>query len=296
MESETPAVTSQAESVASPVAESPTDPIANENAQSDQETEKYQSYLTQARAQEARLFAMNERYGGVMEIIENNGHGKPLLVIVACRYTNYSPSQAGPVTSSTDTVVTNVQVTLDSASSTNLDATSGSMVPQIDSTSSSYESPSTLSENDSFSSHDLFLLFILLMNEISHQDYCVVFYQTGISIASLGFLPFWFFKECYDVLPRRYKKNVFSMSIVHPGFWVRSMFMLMRPFLSAKFWEKLYYMDRMEELWLDDIMTKAVWNENQPIEAVNYEKRMAEEMKEYASWFPFVAYKSNPEN
>jgi len=51
----------------------------------------------------------------------------------------------------------------------------------------------------------------------------------------------------------RYKKNLKQLFIVNPTFWIKTMFGLLRPILSSKFWAKLVYIDSPEKLakWMD---------------------------------------------
>jgi hypothetical protein len=59
---------------------------------------------------------------------------------------------------------------------------------------------------------------------------------------------FAFLSKCYKIFNRKYKKNLKRLYIVHPTFWVRTSFALFRPFLSAKFWRKLVYINDVDEL------------------------------------------------
>jgi prune family protein 2 len=59
----------------------------------------------------------------------------------------------------------------------------------------------------------------------------------------LGFL-----KECYDILPRKYKKNLKSLFVVEPTTWTKIILGLVRVFVSGKFWQKVTYCKNVEEL------------------------------------------------
>ncbi|GAM24981.1 hypothetical protein SAMD00019534_081560, partial [Acytostelium subglobosum LB1] len=52
----------------------------------------------------------------------------------------------------------------------------------------------------------------------------------------------------YNLLPRNYKKNLKNMYIIHPSTWLRMMFMALSPFMSEKVWNKVVYIDYLQEL------------------------------------------------
>ena len=47
-------------------------------------------------------------------------------------------------------------------------------------------------------------------------------------------------KSCYNLLGRKFKKNIAKLIIVHPSFIINAGFMFARPFISSKFWKKLH--------------------------------------------------------
>lgn len=55
-------------------------------------------------------------------------------------------------------------------------------------------------------------------------------------------------KGVYDMLPRKYKKNLKKLYILHPTFWVKSFFFFVRPFISSKFWRKVEYVKSANEV------------------------------------------------
>lgn len=77
--------------------------------------------------------------------------------------------------------------------------------------------------------------------------------------------------------------------MVHPTFAVRAFFFAARPFVSAKFWEKLHYVDRIDELFLDDIIPKQHVTRVLPVSVVNGEKHMVEEDVEIARQMAIAA-------
>mmetsp|Transcript_11047 Transcript_11047/g.19975 ORF Transcript_11047/g.19975 Transcript_11047/m.19975 type:complete len:257 (-) Transcript_11047:465-1235(-) len=117
------------------------------------------------------------------------------------------------------------------------------------------------------SMHRVLLLFIRLMDEISRGEFCVLYFNSNVGWSNQP--GFYFLSSNYYVLPRRYKVNLSTISVVHPGVWVRGMFGLLRPILSTKFWNKLHYADRIEELWLDDVCAEDAFDI--PSEATQFE-------------------------
>ena len=56
-------------------------------------------------------------------------------------------------------------------------------------------------------------------------------------------------KAAHEVLHKKYSKNLKRLYVLHPSFWVKSVFWFMTPFLSKKFWSKMIYIDRVGELY-----------------------------------------------
>ena len=81
-------------------------------------------------------------------------------------------------------------------------------------------------------------------------------------------------------LSRGHRKNLSGLTIVHPSVWVRLLFLGMRPVLGAGFWKKLHYADRIEELWLDEVMEEGVARRNIPQAVFGYEQKIVEEAEE----------------
>jgi Rho GTPase-activating protein 1 len=90
------------------------------------------------------------------------------------------------------------------------------------------------------------LLAISVLDPIVEQNYVLVYVHTGLTSDNRP--AFAFLSKCYKIFNRKYKKNLKRLYIVHPTFWVRTSFALFRPFLSAKFWRKLVYINDVAEL------------------------------------------------
>ncbi|XP_063001807.1 bcl-2/adenovirus E1B 19 kDa-interacting protein 2-like protein isoform X1 [Elgaria multicarinata webbii] len=59
---------------------------------------------------------------------------------------------------------------------------------------------------------------------------------------------FTWIKECYQTIDRRLRKNLKTLIIVHPTWYVRALMAVFRPFISSKFSRKLQFVDSLEEL------------------------------------------------
>ncbi len=90
------------------------------------------------------------------------------------------------------------------------------------------------------------LLAISVLDPIVVEDYVLVYVHTGLTSENRP--SFAFLSKCYKIFNRKYKKNLKRLYIVHPTFSVRTLFTLFRPFLSAKFWRKLVYINNVDEL------------------------------------------------
>lgn len=73
----------------------------------------------------------------------------------------------------------------------------------------------------------------------------------------LKYQPYVSLYRCYQLIDRRLRKSLKNMYLVHPSFWLKSMVWMLRPFVSAKFWRKLVYVNSLEELYTYVTVEKA---------------------------------------
>lgn len=96
---------------------------------------------------------------------------------------------------------------------------------------------------------DALQFFIRECDDVAKSQYRIVLVNSGYS---MGFsLAFWAARRARAVLPRRYRKNLAAVSVVHPSTFIRVCMYLLKPFVSSKFWSKIQFADRIEELALD---------------------------------------------
>lgn len=119
------------------------------------------------------------------------------------------------------------------------------------------------------------LLLIRLLNPYLSQStesstpYHVIYVHSGFAA---GFHHLRFLFWAYRILPRRYKKNLTSLSVIHPTPWVRLFFLIMKPTLGDGIWDKLQYCDGIDELYLDGIIGEERMEEVLPRIAFEKEK------------------------
>lgn len=94
---------------------------------------------------------------------------------------------------------------------------------------------------------DLMLYCIMLLDPIVENDYVMVFVGTNASNDNRPTVAW--LKKAYGIFNRKYKKNMKSLYIVHPNFWIKMTVKLCRPFISSKFWKKLVYVEDISTVY-----------------------------------------------
>lgn len=92
----------------------------------------------------------------------------------------------------------------------------------------------------------LFLYVISSLELLVAEDYMIV-YLNGATprrrMPGIGWL-----KKCYQMIDRRLRKNLKSLIIVHPSWFIRTVLAISRPFISVKFINKIQYVHSLEDL------------------------------------------------
>ena len=88
----------------------------------------------------------------------------------------------------------------------------------------------------------MFLLFIRMADSLIRSPFSIVYAHDGAQ--------YWLQRQpivfrFYKLLPRKHKKNLESMFIIHPNVGIKSFFAFSRVFLSKKFYEKLTYVENI---------------------------------------------------
>ncbi|KAI6242753.1 Rho GTPase-activating protein 1 [Aphelenchoides fujianensis] len=84
------------------------------------------------------------------------------------------------------------------------------------------------------------------LNQIVELDYTIVYFHYGLR--SHNKPPLKFLVQAYQLLDRNYKKNLKALYIVHPTRFIRILWTVFKPLISAKFGEKLHYVNVLDEL------------------------------------------------
>ncbi|XP_061180550.1 uncharacterized protein LOC133189157 isoform X2 [Saccostrea echinata] len=93
---------------------------------------------------------------------------------------------------------------------------------------------------------NLFMYVISTLETLVAEDYMIVYFHGATprrQMPSFGWL-----KKCYQMIDRRLRKNLKSLLLIHPTLWLRTIVMMTRPFISAKFSSKLWFVRSLSEL------------------------------------------------
>ena len=63
--------------------------------------------------------------------------------------------------------------------------------------------------------------------------------------------PLKYLKQMYSSFDRKYKKNIKRLIIVHPTSWMKTVWMFLKPFISAKFGQKVTYINHLRKMFLE---------------------------------------------
>ena len=88
----------------------------------------------------------------------------------------------------------------------------------------------------------MYLLFIRMADSLIRAPFSIVYAHDGAQ--------YWLQRQpivfrFYKLLPRKFKRNLESMYIIHPNVGIKSFFAFSRVFLSKKFFERLNYVENI---------------------------------------------------
>ncbi|XP_048832322.1 caytaxin-like isoform X2 [Brienomyrus brachyistius] len=93
---------------------------------------------------------------------------------------------------------------------------------------------------------NLFLYVVSSLEMLVAEDYMII-YMNGATprrrMPGISWL-----KKCYQMIDRRLRKNLKSLIICHPSWFIRTVLAISRPFISVKFMNKIRYVHSLEEL------------------------------------------------
>ncbi|XP_028562566.2 BCL2/adenovirus E1B 19 kDa protein-interacting protein 2 isoform X6 [Podarcis muralis] len=93
---------------------------------------------------------------------------------------------------------------------------------------------------------NLFKYVIGTLELLVAENYMIVYLNgatTRRKMPSLGWL-----RKCYQQIDRRLRKNLKSLIIVHPSWFIRTLLAITKPFISSKFSQKIRYVFTLAEL------------------------------------------------
>jgi len=95
--------------------------------------------------------------------------------------------------------------------------------------------------------HQKFLRYLQkTLDKLVELDYSIVYFHYGLR--SHNKPPIKWLLQAYQLLDRNYKKNLKALFIVHPTRFIKIVWKLFQPFISAKFAQKIQYVTHLDEL------------------------------------------------
>ncbi|XP_043089395.1 caytaxin [Puntigrus tetrazona] len=93
---------------------------------------------------------------------------------------------------------------------------------------------------------NLFLYVISSLELLVAEDYMIIYLNGATPRRRMPGISW--LKRCYQMIERRLRKNLKSLIIAHPSWFIRTVLAISRPFISVKFMEKIRYVQSLEEL------------------------------------------------
>ncbi|CAL1593653.1 unnamed protein product [Knipowitschia caucasica] len=106
--------------------------------------------------------------------------------------------------------------------------------------------PESSSSDYNYIMENLFLYVVSSLEMLVAEDYLII-YMNGATPRSKMPGISWL-KKCYQMIDRRLRKNLKSLVIAHPTWFIRTVLTISRPFISVKFMNKIRYVHSLEEL------------------------------------------------
>ncbi|ESO12743.1 hypothetical protein HELRODRAFT_105496 [Helobdella robusta] len=95
--------------------------------------------------------------------------------------------------------------------------------------------------------HQKFMKYLKhLLDQYVESDYTVVYFHYGLN--SQNKPSFAWLRQAYSEFDRKYKKNLKALYLVHPTNFIKFLWNIFRPIISAKFGRKVSYINYLHEL------------------------------------------------
>lgn len=95
--------------------------------------------------------------------------------------------------------------------------------------------------------NNLFAYVISTLDQLVTEDYVLVYLQGGTSKDCVP--GFSWLKRCYKMIDRKLRKNLKFLYLVHPTFWLKTLVLMIKPFVSSKFGNKIHFVNSLDELY-----------------------------------------------
>uniref|UniRef100_A0A1B6DGM9 CRAL-TRIO domain-containing protein n=1 Tax=Clastoptera arizonana TaxID=38151 RepID=A0A1B6DGM9_9HEMI len=93
---------------------------------------------------------------------------------------------------------------------------------------------------------NLFFYVLSTLDQLVTEDYVLVYLHGGTAKDCMP--TFSWLKRCYQMIDRRLRKNLKRLYLVHPTFWLKTIVLMTKPFISSKFSKKLTFVNSLGEL------------------------------------------------
>ncbi|XP_067252841.1 caytaxin isoform X1 [Chanodichthys erythropterus] len=93
---------------------------------------------------------------------------------------------------------------------------------------------------------NLFLYVVSSLEMLVAEDYLIIYMNGGTPRSKMPGISW--LKKCYQMIDRRLRKNLKSLIITHPSWFIRTVLAISKPFISVKFMNKIRYVHSLEEL------------------------------------------------
>lgn len=94
---------------------------------------------------------------------------------------------------------------------------------------------------------NLFFYVLHTLNQLVTDDYVLVYLHGGTAKDCIP--TFSWLKRCYQMIDRKLKKNLKALYLVHPTFWLKTLVIMIKPFISSKFSRKMHFINSLTELY-----------------------------------------------
>lgn len=93
---------------------------------------------------------------------------------------------------------------------------------------------------------NLFFYVLHTLDQLITEDYVLVYLHGATSRHNMP--TFSWLKRCYQMIDRKLKKNLKQLYLVHATFWLKTIVVMSKPFISSKFSKKVQFIMSLNEL------------------------------------------------